>query len=260
MVEKAIIACMENVCYLFNNQVKQQEEGLATGEDASRALARIVMLDWDMEVTKLAEDNQLEIYLHSRYVDDTADAGKALAPGLRWEEGRMAMKPELVEEDRDTPGDLRTMREFVKLGSSINPDVQLTGDCPSNHSSGKMPALDTQLWVKCGKVMFEHYRKPMANPLVMMECSAMPVKVKRTTLTQEVIRIHKNTSKELQTELVVNHLNKFSAMMKASGYTEMFRFEVIKSGVKGYEKMKKIEEEGGQPVNRSRTWETDDRQ
>ena len=114
------------------------------------------MLDGDMEVTKLADDNQLEISLHSRYVDDTADAGKALAPGLRWEEGRMVMKPELVEEDMDTPGDLRTMREFVKLGSSINPDVQLTGDCPSNHPSGKMPALDTQLLVEGDKVMYEH--------------------------------------------------------------------------------------------------------
>ena len=40
VVEQAISACMENVCYLFNNQVKQQEEGLATGEDASRALVR----------------------------------------------------------------------------------------------------------------------------------------------------------------------------------------------------------------------------
>ena len=74
---------MLNACYLFNNQMKQQRDGLATGEDASRALARVVMLDWEMEVTKLAEDNQLEMFLHSRYVDDTADSGMALAPGLR---------------------------------------------------------------------------------------------------------------------------------------------------------------------------------
>ena len=62
--------------------------------------------------------------------------------------------------DRDTPEDLRTMREFVKLGSTINQGV--------------------------------HYSKPMANSLLVMECSAMPAKVKRTTLTQEIIRIHKN--------------------------------------------------------------------
>ena len=213
---------MENVCYLFNGQVKQQEEGLATGEDAARAMARVVMLDWDMEVVKLAAVNQLKLYLHSRYVDDTADAGKALAPGLRWEEGKMIMKPELVEEDLSLPGDLRTMREFVKMGSSINPDVQLTGDCPSNHVTGKMPALDTQLWIQDGRVRYEHYRKPMANPLVMVECSAMPIKVKRTTLTQVVVWNHQNTSREMPKETVVKHLNEFSSRMKASGYREKF--------------------------------------
>ena len=97
----------------------------------------------------------------------------------------MVMEPELVEEDMSTLGHLRTMWEFVKLGSSINPDVQLTGDCPSNHSSGKIPALDTQLWVEGDAVIYERYRRPMANLLVMMESSAMPVKAKRTTLTQQ---------------------------------------------------------------------------
>ena len=36
--------------------------------------------------------------------------------------------------------------------------------------------------------------------------------------------------------------------------------KVIKSGVKGYEKMTKTEEEGSRPVNRPRTWEPDTRQ
>ena len=108
--------------------------------------------------------------------------------------------------------------------------------------------------------MYEHYRKPMANPLGMMECSAMPVKVKRTTLTQGVIRIQRNTSKQLPKETVVKHLDEFSASMKASGYSERFRLEVIKSGLEGFERMTKVEEEGGRPVNRPRTWEPDLRQ
>ena len=103
------------------------------------------MLDWDMDVAKSAADNQLEISLHSRYVDDTSDAAKALDPELRWEEGRLVMKLELVEQDQNIPGDERTLREFVKLGSSVNPVIQLTGDCPSNQASGKMPALDILL-------------------------------------------------------------------------------------------------------------------
>ena len=32
--------------------------------------------------------------------------------------------------------------------------------------------LDTEVWVKENKVWYEHYRKPMANPLLMMEMSA----------------------------------------------------------------------------------------
>ena len=80
-----------------------------------------------------------------------------------------------------------------------------------------MLALDTQIWVENGRILYEHYRKPMANPLVMMECSAMPTKVKRTTLTQEVVRILRNISKELPEETATKHLSEFSSRMKASG-------------------------------------------
>ena len=73
----------------------------------------------------------------------------------------------------------------------------------------------------------------MSNPLVMMECSAMPTKVKRTTLTQEVVRILRNKSKELPKETAHKHLSEFSSRMMASGYTEKFRLEVIKLEWKG---------------------------
>ena len=96
------------------------------------------MVDWHMELSKLAPDNQVEIYMYSRFVDDTADARKALTPGLRWEEGSMVMEPEVVEEDQIIPGYLRITREFfLTWGAPL---------IPSNHASGKVPALDTQLW------------------------------------------------------------------------------------------------------------------
>ena len=80
------------------------------------------------------------------------------------------------------------MQEFVKLGSSINPDIKLTGDCTSHKSTGMMPALDIQLWMKEKKVRHQHYRKPTANSLVMMRCSAMPKKIKRTSRQQNWFR------------------------------------------------------------------------
>jgi hypothetical protein len=48
--------------------------------------------------------------------------------------------------------------------------------------------------------------------------------------------------------------------MLASGYDEQFRYQVLQAGVAGYEKMVKVEEEGGRPVNRPRSWQKDRRQ
>ena len=121
-------------------------------------------------------------------------------------------------------------------------------------------ALDTQLWIEDGRVRYEHYRKTITNPLVMMECSSMPIKVKRTTLTQVVVWNHQNTSREMPKETVVKPLNEFSSRMKASGYREKFWLEVVQLGVEGFDQMVKIKEEGGRPVQRPRSWETDLRQ
>ena len=99
----------------------------------------------------------------------------------------------------------------------------------------------------------------MANPLVMMECSAMPIKVKRTTLTQEVARIQRKMSRELPKETVLKNLDDFFSRMKASGYPERFRLEVVKSAVEGFEKMANTELEGGTCVlsRHSRKFELD---
>ena len=146
------------------------------------------------------------------------------------------------------------------MGSSINPDIKLTGDCPSLNASKMMPALDVQLWVEGGRVKYQHFRKSMANNMVMMKSSAQPDKTKRTSLTQEGIRILRNTSLELPWHVAAGHLSHLSSRMRASGYEEQFRLEVIKSAVEGFNKMVEAEKSGGRPVNRPRSWEAHKRQ
>ena len=100
----------------------------------------------------------------------------------------------------------------------------------------------------------------MANPLLMLEMSAMPASMKRTALTQEVIRILRNTRPGLNQEVSTHHLDNFALRMKTSGYNANYRLQVIKSGMAGYDKMLEEEMRGGRPINMARSWEEDKRQ
>ena len=126
--------------------------------------------------------------------------------------------------------------------------VQLTGDCPTENRNGKMPLLDTEVWVEGNVVQYNDYRKPCSNPLVMLEMSAMPAAMKRTALTQLVVKIRRNTRPELPWTITEDLLSNFSARMKASGYDEHYRYQVIKSGMEGFDKMLEEERRGGRPI------------
>ena len=261
-VQQGLLAALGTHLYTWHREVKEQQEGLPIGLDLTRAVARLVMLDWDQQFLRLVRTNNITIHMYSRYIDDTANGAEALRPGTRWsdEEGRMILHPHLIEEDLAVPSDTRTAREIAMMGSSISQMISLTWDCPSNNENKKMALLDTEVWVEENVVWYEHYRKPMANPLLMMEISAMPAKVKRTTMVQEVVRIRRNTRPGLPWDVTVKHLNEFCKRMKSSGYNEHYRFQVLKSGMEGYEKMLEIERRGGRPVNRLRSWGEDARQ
>ena len=48
--------------------------------------------------------------------------------------------------------------------------------------------------------------------------------------------------------------------MKLSGYNKHYRYQVIKAGMVGYDRMLEEERRGGRPVNMSRRWDEDQRQ
>ena len=106
-VGQGLLAAFEGHLYSWHREVRSQVEGLGIGEDLTRAVARLIMLDWDMKFITLAEENKLTTYMYKRFVDDTANAMEAISPGTRWgeEEGRMVMLPHLVEEDMEVEPD-----------------------------------------------------------------------------------------------------------------------------------------------------------
>ena len=85
----------------------------------------------------------------------------------------------------------------------------MTADTPSDHKEKKLPVLDLQMWVEdrvgengvtYQEIVHEYYEKDMVAPRVISKESALPDKMKLTTLTQEIIRIRKNTSETVREE------------------------------------------------------------
>ena len=132
----------------------------------------------------------------------------------------------------------------------------------------KLPILDLKVWIekkemngtKKEKVMHKLYRKPMSNPLLIMARSAMPEKVKRTALTQQALRILRNTSLDLPDNKKAELMSDFSARMRARGYGARYRQEIITSAMIVFDKMKKEQENGGRPINRPRSYQAEERQ
>ena len=65
----------------------------------------------------------------------------------------------------------------------------------------------------------------------------MPAKMKRNVLTQEMVTIIRNIHPDLPWETTAKHLNNFNQRMRLSGYDENYIYQIIKSGVEGFDKM-----------------------
>ena len=100
----------------------------------------------------------------------------------------------------------------------------------------------------------------MVNPLVLLDLSAMPAEIKKTALTQEVVRIRRNIQPGLPWKITVKHLEDVSQCLRASGYREDYRHQVIKFGVQGFYKMMGKSKIRGRPIIRASSWETDTRE
>ena len=67
-------------------------------------------------------------------------------------------------------------------------------------------------------IQHEFYEKPMSSKLMMMERSAMPHRMKVTTLSQEVVRRLKNTARSVQDWRRRAVLSRMMVKLKRSGY------------------------------------------
>ena len=97
---------------------------------------------------------------------------------------------------------------LVNMANSISKCLKFTGEIQEYSRKNVVIMLDFQTWsskvedptrptgFRC-KVSHKLYQKPCASKLVIMYRSAMPIRMKITTLSQETIRRMRNTGRNV---------------------------------------------------------------
>ena len=104
------------------------------------------------------------------------------------------------------------------------------------------------------QINYQFYAKPSLPKTTIMCSSANPLQQKRTTFTQEVIRRLLRTRKQQNCEIKQVILNGYMQILKKFGYSAQFRSEILKGGIKGYNKILEDERSGHKPIYKSKEW------
>ena len=253
---------LETHTYEFAGTIRRQTRGGPIGMEITGVIAQVFMVWWDREFRKRLDTINIQLPLHERYVDDSNVGTEETEVGARYNGERLVVTEESRNEDADLEADKRTMLLLQKVANSIHPTIRVTIDFPSNHVDGKVPMLNIKSWVETTerrtRIKYEHYEKEMATKAVMHARSAVPEQMKRTVLTQELLRRFVNCSRDLPWERVSSHANDFMKKLQFSGYDHKFRYDVVKSAIHAYETIKQRADAGIRPINRPKEWKRDE--
>ena len=259
MMSVAIKLVMKNHFYSFDNVIRRQEKGGAIGNKLTERLGKILMKRHCRYYVRELARLGLKTELLKCYVDDTTDACVAIDPGVRFENGELVKKEELVEEDMHVAEDERTLNVLSAVANSIFPCVQFTVEYPSKNENGKVPILDLEVAVKDNQLTYEHYEKPCAAKMVIPFSSAHSRKMKMAVLVEEGVRRLRNTARGLDEEKRRSVMEKWSKKLRRSGYPATWRHEVIKAAYEKFDKMCEDEDNGVRPIHRPREWKERER-
>ena len=230
------------------------------------ALAQILMTWFDEQLKQRITEVGYEALMYERYyVDDITN---------------------VLRNDWKLPGnqkgdDARALECILRIGNNIHESLQLTGDASSLHDNNRLPTLDLSLWTeryqvtryqsdtgeaergegeaRC-RVMHEFYAKEVSAKYVTHARSAMPPSMKRTVLTQELLRVMLRCSPNLEWSKVTRHLNDMMKRLQFSGYGQVYRAQLLKSALSAYDSIVRKDAEGIEPMYRPREWNKESRE
>ena len=233
---------------------------------------------WLQGFENTIKENNIEIFLLRKYVDDVLLICENLPLGSRWMEGKITHSAEAEQEDlgQNRTVEQVTMTVMKDVADSQIAFLKFTGE----HSEGetkKVPVLDSKLWY--GKpeakekwfqmestnteevpgqdwsetedtILYSFYSKPMSNKLTMLRRSAVPESTKVSTMSSEILRRWKCTSEGVGApdfrRITVEYIDSLTAM----GYSLEWRKKVVSSTLKGYMRILAFAKQGHSDRNR----------
>ena len=191
----------------------------------------------------------IPLYMYKRYVDDINVIVGAMELGAKIAGGMFTIEEESKAQDSHRNKNEMCMELFKEVGNRIHKSIQIEVGYPSRHEDNLMPILDLKVWIDTknvimnGKdctenvVLHEFYEKEVSSKMRLSSRSALPMKVKRTVITQEVLRVLLNCNPEIPWERTVGHVNNMMRRIQYSGYNKGFRYEIVQSALHAYKKI-----------------------
>ena len=99
---------MQNHFYTYENVIRKQTKGGAIGLKLTEKLGRLLMKRHDKKYTQLLKKLDIREEIFDRNVDDETAGLAALDPGVRFEDGKLVMNEDKIEEDERKAEDERT--------------------------------------------------------------------------------------------------------------------------------------------------------
>ena len=256
---------LKNHIYTYEGTNRRQKQGGAIGLQLTGVIADIFMTWWDKQFLMRLQQVNILCKLYKRYVDDINQALRGNVNGKRYVNGELIEDEEKRREDEGKEKD-QVMMELVKeIGDEIHPSIKLEVDYPSRYADKRLPILDLKVWIgerqKDGKhvILYEYYEKLISSKWVIHVNTALPMQTKRTILTQQVLRVLLNCSKDLTWQDKTKHVNAFMKKIQFSGYNKKFRYEVVNSAIKAYNKITEEDNSGSKPMYRPRDYQENER-
>ena len=143
--------------------------------------------------------------------------------------------------DENISNDLATFEVLKQVANKLTKQIQFEIDVPSNYEDNKVPYLDLKVGVSNSqKITHIFYKKKMAHKKTLMLRSAVPMKVKRETIFNEIMRRIRNTSPDQEWAITAETLSIFMDSLKKSGYNELYRFNVLKGALQRMDTFEKL--------------------